>query len=537
MLALATLALLGIACVNVAGLLLARGVKREREMALRSAVGADRLRLARQLLTEALVLSAAASIVGIALGYALLALMRTFMVHALARGADVHMEGTALIVAVGLSLVSSVAAALFPALRMSHVAPVVALRTGGGAGASRGQHRVRSAFVITQVALSLLLLMVSGLLLRSLQRTLHANLGFDPDRILAVDLNLPAGEYEGRDSIANFYGPVLTRVGALPGIAGVGLTNMLPLRESGSNSDIHIAGQPPYPKNQEMLAEQRFVSAGYMEAMGAHLVAGRALSPALDTQDLKAGNVIVNRAFQHKFFPSGGSPVGAHMDDDPANKTAIVGEYTDLRQNLRGRPLAEMDYLIDELSIKDRRSYLQGMILVVRTPGDPKTLIAPIRAAVHAIDPTVPFDRVETMREVMLDQMLFERMEGRLFGIFAALAGLLCLVGLAGTMQHEVELRTREIGVRMALGASRGRVVANVLRRTALLLLAGVAAGAMLALAMQQTLKSVVDLHAKGSLPALFGMGVVLTAAGLLASIPAARRASGIDPMQVLRAE
>jgi putative ABC transport system permease protein len=536
---LAVLALLAIACVNVAGLLLARGVKREREIALRAAVGAGRMRLVRQMLTESLVLSAAGLAGGMLVSWLLLAAMRTFLVDALARGTDAHMNWTVLVVALALSGVTSVLASLAPALRLSGTDPNRALRVGGGAGTGPSQHRLRSLFVVTQVALSLVLLVASGLLLRNLQGLLKTNLGFDAKAILTTEIDLSPGRYEGRDPLVALYRPLLERVSHLPGVQGVGLINMLPVQSYGGNSAVHISGQPPYPPNQEMLAENRLVSAGYFDAMGIKLVHGRMLSQALDTPDHPAGAVVVNEAFRRKFFSGGGDPVGAHMDDnDKAElKTGIVGVVTDVRQDLQRPSLAEMDFLIDEIPAKERLGYLANMMLVVRSSGDLQALVPSLRNAFHEVDPTVPFKMPETMTEVVSETLVFQRMESWLFGIFAALALLLAVTGLYGLVNHEVELRMREIGIRMALGSTRGLVMSGVLRRVAALMVVGVSIGWVLTLALRKLLAAVVVMHVTHDLVPLAGLTATLIAVGVLASVAPARKAATIEPMQALRTE
>ncbi|MGD0443826.1 MAG: ABC transporter permease [Edaphobacter sp.] len=536
---LAVLALLAIACVNVAGLLLARGVKREREIALRAAVGAGRMRLVRQMVTESLVLSGAGLAGGMAVSWLLLAAMRTFLVDALARGTDVHMNWTVLVVALLLSAGTSVVASLAPAVRLSGMDPNRALRVGAGAGTGLGQHRLRSGFVVTQVALSLVLLVVSGLLLRNLQGLLKTNLGFDAKTILTTEIGLSLGRYEGKDPLVTFYQPLLERVSHLPGVEGAGLINMLPIEAWGSNSDVHIAGQPPYPPNQEMLAESRLVSAGYFDAMGIKPVRGRMLSQALDTPDRFAGAVVVNEAFRRKFFSGGGDPVGAHLDDNskPELKTGIVGMVTDVSQDLNQPPLAEMDFLIDEITPKDRLGNLANMVLVVRSSGDLQALAPSLRNAFHEVDATVPFKTPETMTEIVSEALVFERMQGWLFGIFAAFALLLAVVGLYGLINHEVELRRREIGIRMALGSTRGFVMRGVLRRVTLLMVTGVSLGWLLTLALKKLLVTVVVMHAGHDLRLLAGLTAALIAVGVLASIAPARKAATIEPMQALRAE
>ena len=538
-LGLAVLALLSIACVNVAGLLLARGVKREREIALRAAVGAGRMRLVRQMVTESLVLSVAGLVGGMLVSWTLLAAMRMFLVNAIARGTDVHMNWTVLVVALVLSGVTSVLASLAPAARLSGIDPNRALRAGGGAGTGRGQHRLRSLFVVTQVALSLVLLVVSGLLLRNLRGLLETNLGFDAKSILATEIDLSPGRYEGRDPLVTFYRPLLERVSHLSGVQGAGLIDILPVQNWGRNGEAHITGQPPYPANQEMLAEMRFASVGYFNAMGIRLLRGRMLSTALETPDRSAGSVVVNEAFRRKFFSGGGDPVGAHLDDNDKaeEKTGIVGMVTDVRQDLNRPPLAEMDWLIDQIPAKERHGNLANMMLVVRSSVDPLALVPSLRNAFHEIDATVPFKTPETMTQIVSDQLIFERMESWLFGIFAGFALLLAVVGLYGLVQHEVELRTREIGIRMALGSTRGLVMSGILRRVAVLMVVGVSIGWVLTLALRKLLAAVVVMHATHDLALLAGLTATLIGVGVLASLAPARRAATVDPMRALRTE
>ena len=539
-LAMAVLALLAIACVNVAGLLMARGIKREREMALRSAVGASRARLMRQLVNESLVLCFAGLVGGILIGWTILNAMNVFLVHAMSRGADVHLNFAVVAVAAALSLLASLLASLSPAIRLSGTDPNRALRAGGaGAGTGRSQHRLRSAFVITQVALSLVLLVVSGLLLKNLESLLHTNIGIDKDRVLTTRIELSKGHYTGRDPIATFYSPLLAKIAHLPGVLGVGVIDMLPVQSSGAGYGIHIAGQPPYPPNLDMGAETRYVSAGYFDAMGLQLMRGRLLSPSVDKAENLAGTLVVNQAFQHKFFSAGGDPVGAHIDDDPKPelKSRIVGVVTNVRQALREPQMAEMDWLMDEVAPKDRMQFLNSMALIVRSNSNLNALVPALRNAVHETDPTVPFNAPETMSDIVSDSLTLDRLEGWLFGIFAALALLLAVVGLYGLVSQEVELRTREIGVRMALGSTRIQVTNLLLGKVALLLLSGLAIGWMLTLALRKVLAAVVEMHAGHDFLLLAGVTAGLGFVGVLASFLPARRAASIEPVQALRTE
>ncbi|MGD0912153.1 MAG: ABC transporter permease [Terracidiphilus sp.] len=535
----AVFAVLAIGCVNIAGLLLSRGVKRQREMAMRVAIGAGRARLLRQMLTEGVLLALVGAGCGLLLAWSVLDLMRTFLIKALQRGADVHLNWTVLGASVTSAVVVSLIASLYPSLKLSGVNPNTALRAGGSAGTGRSEHRLRAGFVITQVALTLVLLVVAGLLMRVVTRYRHVDLGFDPAHILAADLHVAPVRYDGRDVVADFYKPLLDRVSHIPGVRAAGVIDILPIDAWGSNRDVHIAGQPPYPKNAEMLAETRMVSPGYFDVFGLTAHAGRLLSPSLDRSDNKAGTVVVNQAFVNKYLPHGMGGSTPKLDDakDPDEYTQIVGATGNIRQDLRENPLAEMDYLIDEIEPAQRGAALTTMVLVVRADGDPHQLIEPLRQALHDVDPTVPLDDPRTMTEVVNQELVFDRMVGWLFGIFAAMALLLALVGLYGLVSHEVEQGKREIGVRMALGATRRHVLGMVLGRVAWMLGAGALAGLVLAIAARRLIGIVIFFDAQKESGNLFAFAALLFVAGLLAALIPARRAASIEPMQALSGE
>lgn len=535
----AVMAVLAIGCVNVAGLLLARGVKREREMAMRTAIGASRTRMIRQVLTEGVVMALGGAAGGVLLGWALLNLMRAFLIKALARGADVHMNWTVLGAAVAVSVLVSLAASLYPALRMSGVQPQQALKAGGSAGNARAQHRLRAGFIVSQVALTMVLLVVAGLLIRVVTQYRSADLGFDPARILAVDLNPSPTRYAQRDMLLNFYQPLLERVQKIPGVRAAGLISLLPIDNWGSNSDIHIAGQPPTPPNQEVLSEVRMVSTGYYDVFGIPLKRGRTLSPSMERPDAVAASIVVNEAFVKKFIPTGVDPTTQRIDDNnkPDERTRIVGVVGNVRQDIYEPPLAEHDYLIDQVPPKARPDQLSALTMVVRFDGDAAAIVPGLRTALRDVDPTVPFNEARTMTQVVSETLVFERMVSWLFGIFAALAMLLALVGLYGLISHEVELGTRDIGVRMALGASRRRILTTVLARVAALLAAGATLGLVLAWAARKLIGVVIylDFGRQGGQMLLVAAGLML--AGMAAALIPARRAATIDPMQALRNE
>ncbi len=268
----------------------------------------------------------------------------------------------------------------------------------------------------------MLLLVVSGLLIRMVTRYRHVDLGFDPNHILSTTINLTPVALRGPRRSCRFLSAA-GRAGSMqiPGVRAVGVISILPIENWGSNSDIHIAGQPPNPPQQEMLAEGRLVSTGYFDVFGIPLRSGRMLSPSLDRPENNVPTVVVNQAFVKKFIPAGLDPTMQRIDDSdkPDKWTRIVGVVGNVRQNIYEPPLAEEDWLIDSVPVKDRADQLNGMSLVLRFDGDPGPIVPALRNAIHEVDPTVPFKTATTMTEVVSETLVFERMESWLFGIFA----------------------------------------------------------------------------------------------------------------------
>jgi predicted permease len=535
----AVIAVLAIGCVNVAGLLLARGVKREREMAMRVAIGAGRNRLLAQVLTEGLMMAALGAALGMLLASALLQGMSAFLMKALDRGADIHMNWAVLASAIAVAVVISLAASLYPALRLSAIDPNRALKAAGSAGTQRSQSRLRSGFVMTQVALTLVLLVVAGLLMRVVTRYRNADLGFDPTRILSVKIGLSKARYEGRDMVTAFYRPLEERVSHLPSVQSAGVIDVLPIDSFGDNRYVHIAGQPPSRPDQVMLTESRFVSAGYFDVMGISLHRGRKLSSSIDRPENKAPTVLVNEAFVSKFIPAGLDPTAQRIDDSAKQEgwTRIVGVTGNVRQSLYDPSMPESDWLMDEIPSQYKADLMANMFLVVRTAGDPNQVVGSIRSIMHDLDPTVPFAEPRTMTEVVSETLVLERMEGWLFGIFASLALALAMVGLYGLVSHEVAQATRDIGVRMALGATRNRILGMVLRRVALMLAAGTAVGLVLTLFARKLIGMVIYFEAQKEAGGFALLALLLVVAGLLAALIPAARAASIEPMQALRSE
>ena len=370
-------------------------------------------------------------------------------------------------------------------------------------------------------------------------RSRHTDLGFEPAHLLSAGINLSRANYQGRDMLTDFYRPLEERVRRIPGVQAAGLISLLPIEASGMNSDIHIAGQPPYPPNQEMLAENRMVSAGYFDVMGIALHRGRNLSPGLDHADNPSAAVVVNDAFVKKFIPAGLDPTTQRIEDGdkPEDWTRIVGVVGNVRQDIYEPSLAERDFLIDEIPAKISTDQLSSMVLLIRTSGDPMQIIPSVRFIVRDLDPTVPLETPRTMTDVVSETLVFERMESWLFGIFAALALALAMVGLYGLVSNEVEQATRDIGVRMALGATRNRILAMVMNRVAWMLGAGSAVGIVLTLMARRLIGMVIYFDAGKEAGGFVLTALCLVGAGLIAALIPAARAASIEPMQALRSE
>jgi len=523
-----------IACANVANLLLSLATSREKEIALRAALGARRVRIIRQLLTESLLLALLGSLLGLGFAWlgikALIAISPRDLVSFQSVGLNVFV----LLWTLGISVLTGIIFGLAPALHISRLNLNDTLKEGGKSESAQasGNRRLRSALVVSEIALAVVLLASAGLLIKSFLRLQQVDRGFNTDNTLTMVVRLPEASYTKDPQIVNFFVQALEKIRSLPTVRSAGMVNYLPLYGGlGSATGFKIEGRPEPPPGQGPGCDVRVVDAGYFQTLGIPLLRGRNFTDA----ELKEPRhvILINEALARKYFPNE-DPIGkrldVHMFENP-NVTEIIGVVGNVRY----------DSLIDESppAVYFPHSELpySFMTLVVRTDGDPAAIAPAVQREVRSLDQNQPVSDVRTMNQVMADWVARSRFNTLLLGLFAALATLLSAVGIFGVMNYSVALRTRELGLRLAIGAQPRQVLLLVLRQGLWLTVLGVVVGLAAAVALTRLLSGL-----------LFGVGAVdvstfttisllLVAVSLLACYLPARRAMRIDPLQALRYE
>ena len=522
-----------IACANVANLLLSRVAAREREIALRTALGARRLRVIRQLLTESLLLSLLGSALGLLVAWWGIGALVAISPRDLVNLQNVGINTTVLAWTLGVTLLTSVLFGIVPALEATRVNLNDALKEGGkGAGGGSRSRRLRGALVVGEVALALMLLVGAGLLIKSFAQIRKIDTGFVTENVLTMVLRLPAAKYQEDAQYVAFYRQALERIRATPGVQSAGMVNFLPLYGGlGSATSFYIEGKPEPPRGTGPSTNVRVADANYFKTMGIPLKQGRTFTEIEDAENRNV--ILVSESFARKHFP-GENPLGQRlkvfMAEDPA-WAEVVGVVGDVRyDNLTVEAEPFVYYPHPGL-------VYPFMTFVVRTAGDPAEMAPAIRREIASLDPDQPVSDVRTMTQVMADTVARARFNTLLLGIFAGLATLLAAVGIFGVMNYSVQLRTREIGLRMALGAQPRRVLMLVLRQGLLLTLIGIGVGLAGSLALSRVMTGL--LYGVGaSDPATFAAIVVLLAViSLIACYIPARRATRVDPLVALKYE
>jgi predicted permease len=532
----AVLAVLLIACANVASLLLARGVTREREMALRIAIGAARSRLVRQLLIENALLGLIGAAAGLVLAEGLLVTMKAFLIHAFMRGANIHMNAPVIAVTVGVSLISSMGAGLIPAWRAAKSEPNRSLKSGATAGTTRHQHRLRAGFVVVQITLSLVLVIFSGVVLLTMQRMMRADIGFSPQHLLMLNINIPAGDYKGRNYVNELMTPFEQSVNAIPGVKAAGFIDQPPALGYGSETTMSLVGQPSAQPDQEQVSESRSVTPGYFAALGLPIPQGRNFT-SLDTPTSRRV-VMVNTAWVRDFLPNKLDPLTQEFRQEDGHNIAIVGVAGSARQLALEPAHPEIDFPFSQFSLEEQQNAGSfSVCMFIRTLVPPLSIVPQLRKTLHDIAPTVAFQTPVTMDQALSDVLINNRMQSWVFGIFAGIAVLLVAVGIYGLLMQEVISNTRDIGVRMALGATRVGIAQMMFRHITVLLGIGLGAGIFLTLLLRHAVASLFVIQYERDGIVIVALVLLLATIGFLAALVPTHRAASVDPIKALRAE
>ena len=519
-----------IACANVANLLLARAAVRQREVAIRLALGAGRARLVRQFLVESLVLSSGGAILGLLLAWWGLSALAPLAEGALPLAGGVSLDLRVFAFLLAVAMLSGLLFGIVPAFQASRGDVRDSLTESGKSTSSGRQQRFRSALVVVEIALSLILLVGAGLLLRGFLRLSGTPPGFDGHNVLTAHMAMPAERLP--TATARTYRPLLDGVRRVPGVRSAAIISMLPIQEAWTNGSYTVVGRPAPPLAQQPLAEERVASPGFFETLGIPILRGR----DFQERDGESGSrvIVVNDTLARQAFP-GADALGQRLAFGNATEYAIVGVVGSVRQaGLDHPPLAEAYFPYGQV---DAAGYLGDASLVVRTDVPPGTLAGAIRGAVHSVDPGLPLYKVMTMEQVIEESLAGRRLNLWLLGIFAGIALVLSAAGLYGVISYLVAQRTREIGVRIALGAQNRDVIGLVLRQGAGLTAAGIALGLLGALALTRVMESLLyGVSARD--PLTYGaLAAVFATVALIATWVPAQRASRVDPITAIRNE
>jgi predicted permease len=516
-----------LACANLASLLLARATARERELAVRSALGAGRGRLVRQLLTESMVLALAGGALGVLLAIAGTRALVILGSTQLPRAAEIGLDPAVLFFALALSMLTGLIFGLVPALRATSSDLQTALREGGrGSSDSRGQ-RMRAGLVVGEVAVAVILVVGAGLMTRSFLSLLKVDLGFRPDHVLVVNYSMGEAHQGTPAQMYGYYADILDRVRAVPGVVAVGATKALPFRGSGERNDFVPEGMVLGSSDEAPTAPYIHVSDGYFQALGVPVLAGREFVRSDD--DHAPFRLVVNEAFAKKYFP--GRPAVGRTVTIGTEQNPIIGVVGDIRQESVEEPAEPTIYIHALQNMRSRAN------LVIRTRGEPLAMARAVQDAIWSIDRNQTITSIFTMRSAVGEAVARPRLLTTLLGLFGVLGLLIGGIGLYGVLAYFVTQRRREIGVRVALGADAARVQGMVVGHGLWLAAAGIVVGLIGAAMLTRFMRSVLY-GVEATDPVTFaGVAAVLLAVAFLASWIPARRAARVDPLIAMRAE
>jgi putative ABC transport system permease protein len=525
-----------IACANIANLLLVRAASRQKELAIRAALGAGRSRLLRQLLVESLLLSIVSGIIGLLLARwgveALIAAIPVEQLNRMPYLRDIAIDNRILFFTIGLSLGTGLIFGLGPAWLAARLDLQSILKEGGRSSGAAGRTRLRNLLVVTELALAMVLLIGAGLMMKSLTRLLQVNPGFDTNNLLTFNIRLPASRYDTDQKITNFQQELLPRIESVPGVLGVGTIDILPLR-GGNTTRFYISGQPKPPPGKDLEANFREISPNYFSVMSVPLMAGRYFT---SHDDLNApGVIIVNETLARSVFHQQ-NPVGQRLtftgDSQPVEIVGVVGDEKVNGLDAAVTPVVYYAYL------QDSTKSIENMV-VVRSSGDPSAFTNSIRNKCRELEPAITISAMRTMKQIIANTpaTFMRRYPALLIGLFAVLALVLAAVGIYGVISYSVTQQTQEFGVRMALGAQRRDVLSLVLGRGFTLAVIGVGVGLLGALALTRLMESLLFGVSATDWSTFCGVAVLLLLVAVLACLVPARRATKVDPLVALRYE
>jgi predicted permease len=537
-----------IACANLANLLLVRAAGRRREFGVRAALGAARKTILRQLFTESLVLAAIGGAFGLALALALVRFAAVALPDSLPRVHEIALRWPVLLVASMLTAATGILCGWAPALAGIRTDAMHSLREGSvGAGQGRSQNRMRSTLAATEVALAMLLLVASGLLLRSLQNMLATDPGFEPKHVLTASLTLPEHDYPAKQRVDAFYGDLLQRLGSLPQVRSVGVASNIPVIGIASDRNFVPEGYAPQNGRAWLSVSNYFVMGDYLHTMRIPLLEGRLFTATDDRPDAPLV-AVVSQSSAQQHWP-GADPVGRRfrMGGNPDSKRpliTVVGVVGDVRQGARDQAVYPQMYEPLMQSQRQFEAEVQPLIPAIRslhvvldTEGSPAALEASLEKTVHGLDPLLAVSDMHTMDEVVAATETSRRFNTGILAVFAGIALALSLLGIYGVLAYSVAERAREIAIRMALGANRQQVLWETLRSALTLAASGIAVGLVASAGLTRFLSSLLYEVKPLDAGAMIGAVVVLLACSALSGWLPARRAASIDPVRALRTE